>query len=233
MEFNGTKKLKEFNQGDIIDDLIEDLKREHLTKISARQIQFIKNGFCYALSLEWLRVAQINDIPYIPAITMIEKGAAFLANREKKDYAYFKQIANNFVTYAESFDKGKLNPEDFLSAPTNLETLREKDRYFLEMGTRKAITLAEGYYITNSDKAISLLKNTLYKYYFFGFYFDNKITKKVSGHRVAFARLEGKLYLFDPNAGLFEVNDVETLIDVFKTNYFNHQAMSFNVSACK
>ncbi len=226
MNFQGATRVAEFSQGKIIEKLLPKLKEANPGKISERQVSFIKNGFCYALSLEWLRLAASMPGGTAPGSDIGNKGQIFLAQQDADSFAYFTQIANNFVTYAESFRKAErtLNPEDFLSAPVVLNNKCETDIHFLEMGTAKTLQPKGGSYATNSEKLISLLNDNQVHYFFVGYDILDAKGKRCAGHRVAFCRHGGKLYFFDPNGGIYEVNDlvlfVAGLIAAYKAGAF-------------
>ncbi len=221
MDFQGATRVAEFSQGKIMEKLRPKLKEANPGKNSTRRTDFIRNGFCYALSLEWLRLAAAKPESTVPGIDIVDKGQSFLARQDADSLAYFTQIANNFVTYAESFRQAerRLNPEDFLSAPLVLNNKCEIDLHFLDVGTAGALQPTGGSYVTNSEKLISLLNGSRAQYFFVGFDVLDSKGKRCGGHRVAFCRQGEKLFFFDPNLGIYEVNDPVEFITLLVGDY--------------
>ncbi len=220
MDFNGARRAGEFNQGDIIGQLSPILREKSGGKITERQIAVISDGFCYALSLEWLRLATEHTGTGSPGMSLILEGQNLLSLRDANACAYFVQIANNFVTYWESFETlGRLlAPEDFLSALHTFSDWQEIDAFFLTTGTKDAIQ-PRGAAAHSASTLPALLNDTGIHYHFVGFDILDASGGVDGGHQVAFCRHGGALYFFDPNYGLYAVDDAALLLAAVKHEY--------------
>ncbi len=220
MDFNGAKIAGQFDQGNIIDELATVMREKAGGKITERQIALITDGFCYALSLEWLRLATAHKGPDNPGMEIILEGQNLPTLKDANSYAYFVQIANNFVTYIEAFEKKarKRTPEDFLSAPHKFKSWEEFDEFFLDVGT-KGVIKPSGTVEHTAVSLPTLLNDTGIQYYFVGFDILDAKGNEDGGHQVAFCRHGGTLYFFDPNFGLYAVDNAANLLAALKRTY--------------
>lgn len=207
--------MASFSQG----ELIEQLKGEYGSLQEDREcVELIQGGICYMLSLEWLR-----------QLKSVEPALIYDSNfSDAKVRAYYKQIANNYREYSKGFS-------DKFADRTNMsknayEKLRELDERYAELCSVQKYTVkenegpfhkskkenpAQGKMITNlTNKSISgghaiLIYLNVHE----------QAGRAAFGHEMAiWCQHENsqKYYFFDPNFGVFEVDDLASLFaDIF------------------
>lgn len=224
MALNGTTQAVEFKQSAIIEKLASMAQKLDGEESTLKQLKRIKGGFCYALSLEWLRLAAEEDVSGgtgNPGMSLALNGANLVQIDDKQAYSYFKQIANNFITYAESSQVAAriAKPDDFLSAPHNFLDRWEIDEFFLTVGSKNALSPTGGMADKDAAALTALLQSGAQNYYFVGFSLVNSKFERMAGHRIAFCRRAGKLYGFDPNLGIFLISNLPSFMAALEGAY--------------
>lgn len=225
MEFNGAVRVHEFSQGDVIRTLVPMLLSEGFGKSSQHEVDIISNGFCYALSLEWLRLAN-GDLTAGPTVLppgeeLCRKAENLLrgsAEEKKQAYGYFAQIAKNFVSYFVVCNATSVY-EAFLSPDLELPSRGEIDMEFLKLGSNSQLTATRYVDGTNTGRLVQELADVTKRCVFFGFSVLDENGDRLGGHRVAFCRFIDELYFFDPNFGIYRITDLERFIGEWKVPY--------------
>jgi len=185
-EADGWMNVQKAPQGKLITTLLKEMNDVQVQGQREEFAKGIKGGICYMLSLEWLRLIITGDDGWRNDFGQIADG-------DKAALGYYKQIADNFLAYAER--KNGLN--GVLKA---IHTLAD-DRILFELGTAKAGTLkAKDTTINPVDELAKALlggENLMFI----------RLVLEEGGHRVAAYRLnETTLYFYDPNIGTIQVH---------------------------
>lgn len=196
-------KVNVFSQGRIIKLLGQDGKLQ----LSEENFEKIKNGICYMLSMEWLNkfVQAPSDYPKYDEVN---------ENTDLLDgcLAYYKQIAMNFIHYLDLLEttsefklvlKGAFAPNGSLKPDVlNKELGKLCSRNKLDFLNYKD-------FCNKTDFIDAAVGNLIEKYALFGFFFLRGPKREKVGHMTAFVRVNGILYFFDPNYGIYKLTPNE------------------------
>lgn len=201
---NGTTGIEEFSQGRVIDALLGNLPEKHHN--------YIQNGMCYALSLEWACGARLATpaqiaslLPYVP-----------VGPFQESTLSYYKQIANNFIAYCDTLDTTfGADSRKLLAGAAKLPSkkLFEIDRYMMDLWSRQTIQLLDNYDFSHRDE-FETIAGLPYRTLLMGIDLQGG-----GGHEVAFISNGAGLYFFDPNFGVYDVNNAAVLFDSLNTIY--------------
>lgn len=225
--FNGTTPLVQFKQSELIAKIIENLSLNHSKDIKAEErINEIKNGICYMLSVEWLRLIYTNT----------EKWKTFCFHQRNNtgeivltppEIAYYTQISNNFFTYSKLFDDStkttlqaallgaEIKECTYFQIDEKLVPLCIDKREGLHIQVQKAI---------EPQNTIDALKRNLQAYLnthsdctlLIGLRGFNK--GEYFGHKTAMYHNADGIYFYDPNFGIYQITDLnEFLQDLCNT----------------
>jgi len=206
---NRKNKITEFNQSEIIQNLNGILDEN--------QYNSIRNGICYMLSMEWLRLFVI--------------GPSGLPNfAPNNEIEYYKMIALDYITYSGFIKYANIiiDPSEFKKDPIlRADVYANLDKELGENCSNGKLKFKSFFNITNCDNFISNI-SAINKYALFRFDWLDKDNKNVA-HMTAFIRIDGVLYFFDPNFGIFKIYSpdmniseeeaLRTLFDDIKETY--------------
>ncbi len=172
-------------QSELIDMLINEMNDVKDKEQEQRFRDEIEDGICYMLSLEWLRLIITGSDEW-------RRNFGVADNAEK--LGYYKQLANNFIAYAEETQTG------LRSILLEVGTLAD-DQALYELCTAKAVRI--------KDKEVTLACPDRLTEVLLGDekFMTIRLLMPDAGHRVAAYRLnETTLYFYDPNIGTVQVH---------------------------
>lgn len=230
--FKGTTALIQFKQRELIDKIIENLSTNKSKDMMVEErITAIRGGICYMLSVEWLRRIYADNGKWNTFCfhQLNDEGNIILTS---SDLAYYTQIANNYFTYSKLFDDSTKTTLQAALLGTEIEhcSYFQIDEKLVPLCLEKK----EGFHI-QVQKAIEpqfnidTLKRDLQAYLkshadskllvgLRGSYLADSSTVKYFGHKTAMYRNADGIYFYDPNFGLYQVNDLgDFLQDLWDT----------------
>ena len=225
---NGAINKSEFSQDEVIKKIIADIKSE---ESGEERISLIEEGFCYMLSIEWLRrsIAETNPENF------------FAMPTTTGELAYYKQIAQNFVVYSEGFKKNEGQETFFPVHEIEGTTYLDIDNHYLGLCTKNALSATKRISCKNGNEFIEAIVSAAspmkYLLDFDLVALEGKKKGQVTGgHEMAILRADDKnIYFFDPNYGVYEIKDANTFFDSLNALYTSSEeaVQNFNVTPVK
>lgn len=207
---NGANIVCEFSQGKIlkmIDDQLA-MAEEHKA--------IVEHGICYMLSLEWLRCA-IGGSKDLAHFLNLGDDHKVKPKFDTVACAYFKQVANNFIAYSDRLkNQFRVSAVDFLKDIVTLPsgiTYPEIDNYFADLCSGKRINFDKAESTGNADLFNRVLTGQGDRMFFL------RLVLTEGGHRIAFINKGDTLNLFDPNYGVYKVDDAKMLFTSLDSIY--------------
>ena len=207
--------VSEFSQSKVI----EALSSSSDLSISPEQKKIITGGICYALSLEWLCASLGKPTEELGKLLPFEPTGSFNA----KTQAYYKQIAGGFIAYAETiYRQHGVSADQLLTGvntlPKDMPRL-DMDNYFCGLWSKDHIRFDSADDINDAAALNGLLTNLPLHMFFMS------LRLRDGGHRVALLNRSGDIYFFDPNFGVYLINDLNAFFTDLSSTY--HRVSSY------
>lgn len=175
-------------QNGIIKKILKDMPQEAHGYLENQFYNKVKNGICYMLSMEWLRLIISNS-----DLNWKEFGENIIDTKP----VYYKQIMTNFYTYATRDDVAVLTK-------TLLYNDIRMDKVLVNLCMNKIAGVTNEKIVdTESDFANRIIGGNN-KYFFV------RLEMKRAAHQIAlYKETDNKLYIYDPNIGIISISSTD------------------------
>lgn len=211
MNYNITgRKLQNFSQSELLEKLIPTYGAGNLEKQMAKDINA---GICYMLSVEWLR--RLFELPQAYPDSVFDSRF-----ENAKILVYYKQIANNYCKYFEDFEYTCKFVSRYPSAETFERNAAKIDKkyvsYCFKDNTHITVSTTGPYTSSDDLNTVFYGSNALLIYLNVK---PNSIAENGFAHEMAIWNYDSKHYFFDPNIGVYRLNDLSDIVSDIKQSY--------------